>query len=62
MKPRKLPLAAAVISGIAAMLAAYFVFHIDRHTGRLGFAVLLLVLVLFTRPWHKSGGNDDDEN
>lgn len=53
----------AVSLGIAAMLAAKFVFHVRRHAWKLGFAVMLLVLVLFTRPWHTGGGLelDDDE-
>ena len=62
MKPRKLPLVVAVILGIAVMLAARFMFDLGHNSSRLGFAAALLVLVLFTRPWHNSSEDDDDED
>lgn len=62
MKPRKLPMVVAVTVGIITMLVAFFVFDIDRYAGRLGFAAMLLVLVLFARPWHKRVISDDDDD
>ena len=62
MKPRKLPLIVAILVGIITMLAAKFVFHIRRHSVRLGFAAMLLVLVLFARPWHKGATTDDEDD
>lgn len=62
MKPRKLPLILGIALGIVTMLVAYFVFDIHRYAGKLGFAVVLIVLVLFARPWHKGTADDDDIN
>lgn len=62
MKPRKLPMIVAVTAGIISMLVTYLVFDVHHYAGKLGFAVMLLVLVLFTRPWHKSVLTDDDED
>ena len=62
IKPRKLPMVAAVTAGIISTLVALFVFDIDHYAVRLGYAVMLLVLVLFARPWHKSVLTDDDDD
>lgn len=61
IKPRKLPMVAAVTAGIISTLVALFVFDIDHYAVRLGYAVMLLVLVLFARLWHKSVLTDDDD-
>lgn len=58
----KLQLAVSIIVGIITALAAYFIFDIQRHAIKLGGAAVLTMLVIFSRPWHKSVLTDDDEN
>ena len=59
---RKLQLAVSVIVGVITMLAAHFIFDMQRNAVRLGGAAVLTMLVIFSRPWHKSVLTDDDED
>lgn len=61
MKPQKWKLILAIGLGVITTLAARFVFDIDRYAVKLGFAVMLIVLVLFARPWHSGSANDDED-